>query len=114
MGSAQASARIYDFHVSIIQLSHGCACALYFLQMAFTGYAGLGECPAGGLHNHAGSGNHCLPMGGSVPPGSQGNWRWCNECQALSFGGGKSMGKCSEGGMRILIHAVIHASVERV
>src|SRR5579862_256311 len=32
MGSAQASARIYDFHVSIIQLSHGCACALYFLQ----------------------------------------------------------------------------------
>src|SRR5579862_7644249 len=32
-GSAQASARIYDFHVSIIQLSHGCAAALPFLQL---------------------------------------------------------------------------------
>src|SRR5579862_2776974 len=34
MGSTQASARIYNFHVGIIQLSHGCACALHFLQIA--------------------------------------------------------------------------------
>jgi hypothetical protein len=28
----------------------------------------------------------------------QNNWRWCNKCQALSFGGNGSPGKCSGGG----------------
>lgn len=66
--------------------------------MAFAGNAALGECPAGGLHNHTGSGNYCLPLNGSVPPGSQDNWCWCNKCQVLSFAGGASLGKCSGGG----------------
>jgi hypothetical protein len=32
------------------------------------GNANLGECPAGGLHSHAGNRNYCLPLGGSVHP----------------------------------------------
>ncbi len=28
----------------------------------------------------------------------QDNWRWCNKCQALSFGGGNSPGPCAAGG----------------
>jgi CubicO group peptidase (beta-lactamase class C family) len=67
--------------------------------LAFAGNAGLGDCPAGGLHDHSGSSNYCLQMGGIVPPGSQDNWRWCNKCQALSFAGSPSLGKCSAGGM---------------
>jgi len=67
--------------------------------LSFAGNANLGDCPAGGLHDHTGSRNYCLQMGGAVPPGSQGNWRWCNKCQTLSFGGSASPGKCSAGGM---------------
>ncbi len=67
--------------------------------LAFSGNAGLGDCPTGGLHNHSGSRNYCIAMGGAVLPGSQANWRWCNKCQALSFGGSPSPGKCSAGGM---------------
>jgi CubicO group peptidase (beta-lactamase class C family) len=67
--------------------------------LAFAGNANLGQCPAGGLHNHDGSSNFCLPNGGSVPPGSQNNWRWCNKCEALSFGGSAALGSCSAGGM---------------
>ena len=67
--------------------------------LAFAGNANLGDCPAGGLHDHTGSRNYCVAMGGAVPQGSQSNWRWCNKCQALSFGGSPSPGKCSAGGM---------------
>ena len=67
--------------------------------LAFAGNANLGDCPAGGLHDHTGSRNYCVSMGGAVPQGSQSNWRWCNKCQALSFGGSPSPGKCSAGGM---------------
>jgi len=38
-------------------------------------------------------------MGSAVHQGSQSNWRWYNKCQALSFGGSPSPGKCSAGGM---------------
>jgi hypothetical protein len=67
--------------------------------LAFAGNANLGNCPAGGLHDHTGSSNYCVAMGGAVPPGSQANWRWCNKCQALAFGGSASLGACSAGGM---------------
>lgn len=67
--------------------------------MTFAGNANLGECPASGLHNHAGSRNFCLAMGGSGSPSTQNNWRWCNKCEALSFGGSTSLGKCSGGGV---------------
>lgn len=66
--------------------------------IAFAGNASLGDCPAGGLHDHAGSRNYCIAMNTPVPAGSQGNWRWCNKCQALSFAGSASPGKCSGGG----------------
>jgi hypothetical protein len=66
--------------------------------IAFAGNANLGDCPAGGLHDHTGSRNYCISMNTPVPSGSQGNWRWCNKCQALSFAGSASLGKCSGGG----------------
>ena len=53
--------------------------------IAFAGNASLGDCPAGGLHDHTGSCNYCIAMNVAVPQGSQGNWRWCTKCQALSF-----------------------------
>ena len=67
--------------------------------ISFAGNAWLGECPAGVLHDHVGSGNYCIMMNGAVPPGCQDNWRWCNKCRALSFAGSLSLGKCSAGGM---------------
>ena len=66
--------------------------------IAFAGNASLGDCPAGGLHDHTGSRNYCIAMNVAVPQGSQGNWRWCTKCQALSFAGSSSVGKCSAGG----------------
>jgi CubicO group peptidase (beta-lactamase class C family) len=66
--------------------------------IAFAGNASLGDCPAGGLHDHTGSRNYCISMNVPVPPGSQGNWRWCTKCQALSFAGSASPGACSGGG----------------
>ena len=66
--------------------------------LAFAGNASLGDCPAGGLHDHTGSRNYSIAMNTPVPPGSQGNWRWCNKCQALTFAGSASLGKCSGGG----------------
>jgi len=36
---------------------------------------------------------------GGVPAISlQGNWRWCNKCQGLFFGGGQANSRCPEGG----------------
>jgi len=65
--------------------------------LAFAGSASLGNCPAGGLHDHTGSSNYLVPMASSGVAG-QHNWRWCTKCQALSFAGGASPGKCSGGG----------------
>jgi CubicO group peptidase (beta-lactamase class C family) len=65
--------------------------------LSFAGNASLGACPAGGLHDHTGSGTYLVPFVGSGVVG-QDNWRWCNKCQALSFAGNTSAGKCSGGG----------------
>jgi CubicO group peptidase (beta-lactamase class C family) len=67
--------------------------------LTFAGNANLGDCPAGGLHDHTGSRNYCIAMNSLVPPGSQGNWRWCNKCQALCYAGGPSLGQCPAGGL---------------
>jgi CubicO group peptidase (beta-lactamase class C family) len=67
--------------------------------ISFAGNASLGNCPAGGLHDHQGSRNYCIMMNSAVPAGTQDNWRWCNKCQALSFAGNPSLGKCPAGGM---------------
>ena len=53
-------------------------------------------CPAGGEHDHSGSGDYTLVIN---RPGAQGqtNWRWCRKCQCLAFGG-HAGGVCVKGG----------------
>lgn len=55
-----------------------------------------GACPAGGEHDHTGSGDYTLVIN---RPGAQGqaNWRWCSKCQGLAFGG-HAGGTCIKGG----------------
>jgi len=67
--------------------------------LSFGGSSSSGTCPAGGTHDHAGSGNHDLIQNTSVSiPETQDNWRWCNKCQGLSYGGSSSSGTCPAGG----------------
>ncbi len=66
--------------------------------LAFAGNANLGNCPAGGLHNHPGNRNYLVATKASGVVG-QDNWRRCNKCQAISFGGSPSLGPCSAGGL---------------
>ena len=59
------------------------------------------RCPAGGTHAsqaESRSGNYSLPH--NVPPSSdrQCDWRWCNKCQGLFFGGGQAGSRCPSGG----------------
>jgi len=63
--------------------------------MYFGGSATQGVCPAGGQHDHTGSGNYDLAHDWAAAPG-QSNWNWCNKCQGLHFGG--SPGVCPAGG----------------
>jgi rubrerythrin len=66
--------------------------------LAFAGNRSPGSCPAGGAHDHAGSGNYHLLKDTSIPiPFSQDNWRWCNKCQGLAFAGNASPGPCPAG-----------------
>jgi len=64
----------------------------------FSGNASQGTCPAGGQHDHVGSGDYALVQNDSAMVG-QNNWRWCNKCQALCFAVGPNVGKCSAGGL---------------
>jgi len=68
--------------------------------LAFAGGSNLGSCPAGGLHNHTGSNDYVLTTKSNLPlpQESQNNWRWCNKCQILAFGGGAGAGNCAAGG----------------
>jgi hypothetical protein len=53
------------------------------------------------MHDHTGSGDYILPIratGGAVPLDFQENFRWCNKCQVLSWGGASSPGPCQAGG----------------
>jgi hypothetical protein len=59
----------------------------------------MGVCPAGGNHDLKGSGDYVLAYGITPSSGQQNNWRWCNKCQGLFYGGpGSSMGVCPAGG----------------
>jgi hypothetical protein len=67
----------------------------------FMGGALDSHCPGGGTHAspaESGSGNYSLPH--NVPGDStrQDDWRWCNKCQGLFFGGGVLSSRCSGGG----------------
>lgn len=66
--------------------------------LSFAGNATPGKCPAGGEHNHAGSGDYVMINNEPSAPG-QSNWRWCNKCQAMSFAGNPTLGACSAGGL---------------
>jgi RNA polymerase subunit RPABC4/transcription elongation factor Spt4 len=57
------------------------------------GYNGV--CPAGGDHDHAGSGNYIVLHDAPFNSG-QSNWRWCDKCQALVYG--EVGGVCPAGG----------------
>ena len=68
--------------------------------LAYSGFADLGPCPAGGVHEHAGSYDYPLIAQSDVVPASYQNyWRWCNKCQALAFAGNADSGSCSGGGV---------------
>jgi hypothetical protein len=66
--------------------------------LAFAGSPSPGACPAGGLHDHQGSGDYTLVKNVPGAPG-QHNWRWCNKCQGLAFAGNRSLGRCPAGGL---------------
>jgi hypothetical protein len=54
------------------------------------------SCPAGGEHDHTGSGNYTLSINRAGLAG-QANWRWCRKCQGLAFGGNPTS-VCPKGG----------------
>lgn len=62
--------------------------------MYFAGH-NAGVCPAGGKHDHTGSGNYRISHDLTVPYG-QTNWRWCHKCQGMYFAG-NSAGVCAAG-----------------
>jgi hypothetical protein len=59
------------------------------------------RCPEGGTHTppaQSGSGIYSLPHNVLPSPDQQRDWRWCNKCQGLFFGGGQPDSQCPEGG----------------
>src|SRR4029077_16999304 len=69
--------------------------------LSFGGSPSPGKCSAGGMHDHAGSGDYVLAIratAAALPQDSQDNWRWCNKCQVLAVAGGSSVGACAAGG----------------
>jgi hypothetical protein len=63
--------------------------------MYFAGNPGS-HCPAGGPHDHTGSGNYRISHNMQVPYG-QTNWRWCHKCQGMYFAGNPGS-HCPAGG----------------
>ena len=58
----------------------------------------LSVCPAGGSHDHTGSGNYALVLDDPSAPGQSG-WKWCMNCQGLAFAEGLvSPSFCPTGG----------------
>jgi len=67
--------------------------------LAYANGTSLGPCPAGGTHDHSGSGNYFVSydVSGNNPQ-LQDQWRWCTKCQGLAFSGNSSVGPCPAGG----------------
>jgi Fungalysin metallopeptidase (M36) len=65
--------------------------------MYFAGNPTQGACPAGGAHDHTGSGNYDIVNNWPAAPG-QNNWRWCHKCQGMYFAGNPTQGACPAGG----------------
>jgi hypothetical protein len=63
---------------------------------------GVGDsvCPVGSTHApqaQSGSGNYSLSHNQPPSPEMQDNWRWCNKCQGLYYGGGVADSRCPAG-----------------
>ena len=68
--------------------------------LTFAGNSDLGACPAKGTHDHTGSGNYQVLLNLPVSwPGYQGDWKWCNKCQALTFADAPIVGTCASDGV---------------
>jgi hypothetical protein len=65
--------------------------------MYFAGNPTQGVCPAGGAHDHTGSGNYRIPQNLTIYYGLS-NWRWCHKCQGMYFAGSPTQGVCPGGG----------------
>ena len=58
----------------------------------------LGQCAAGGMHDHTGSWYYTLLHDTPAGETGQNNWQWCRKCQALTYAGGPTAGVCPAGG----------------
>ena len=86
--SAQAGSQQSDW-----RWCNRCQC-IFYSQDYTTGW-----CPKGGGHNYRGSGNYNPWYDSGSGQGSwQSDWRWCNKCEILWFGGSQSSGHCPSGG----------------
>jgi hypothetical protein len=72
------------------------------MGMAFGGGA-PGPCPAGGTHDHSGSGNYGFTHNTSSAPGQR-DWRWCSKCMGMTWGGAP-WATCPAGGVHDLGHS---------
>ena len=73
------------------------------MGMAFAGGATPGACPAGGTHDHTGSGNFAFAHNTPSAPGQR-DWRWCSKCMGMTFGGAPWT-TCPAGGVHDLGHS---------
>ncbi len=73
------------------------------MGMAFAGGATPGACPAGGTHDHTGSGNYGFAHNTPSAPGQR-DWRWCSKCMGMTFGGAPWT-TCPAGGVHDLGHS---------
>jgi hypothetical protein len=66
----------------------------------FGGGVASSRCPAGGTHTAPGrfSSSYGLPFNLTDEPDHQSDWRWCNKCQGLYYGGGVATSSCAAGG----------------
>jgi hypothetical protein len=61
--------------------------------------AARSNCPQGGQHSSAGSGNYSLFHNATpTPTNHQPEWRWCSKCQGLWFGPNAAQSNCPQGG----------------
>jgi hypothetical protein len=67
-------------------------------ELTSTAGLSVGQCAAGGTHDHSGSDNYTLLHDTASGGTGQSNWQWCSKCQALTYAGGSSMGVCPSGG----------------
>jgi hypothetical protein len=72
------------------------------MGMAFGGRA-PGPCPAGGTHDHGGSGNYGFAHNTPSAPGQR-DWRWCSKCMGMTFAGAP-WSTCPAGGVHDLGHS---------